>query len=214
LVIVFLIVLCSVIISLVIDQLFLNAQAPAGYFVWPPFAFYRALGLLNRASFTEGVRPYEMQMLRGGDEVFTIIMFLLFETPIFLGIAFYLEAVYPTEFGVRKPWHFPITDVIKMYKNHQRNVRDGESRSEAELAIGIQIDENETKFEDEDVKAERARVTSPTFSHLHYPLVMKNMRKVYAGRGGQGPKLAVKDVSFAVEKGVTFGLLGPNGIVL
>jgi ABC-type multidrug transport system ATPase subunit len=37
------------------------------------------------------------------------------------------------------------------------------------------------------------------------------MRKVYAGRGGAGPKLAVKDVTFAVEKGITFGLLGPNG---
>jgi ABC-type multidrug transport system ATPase subunit len=40
---------------------------------------------------------------------------------------------------------------------------------------------------------------------------MRNMRKVYAGRGGQGPKLAVRDVTLAVEEGITFGLLGPNG---
>jgi hypothetical protein len=37
LVIVFLIVLCCVIISLVIDQLFLFDPCPSGYFVWPPF---------------------------------------------------------------------------------------------------------------------------------------------------------------------------------
>jgi ABC-type multidrug transport system ATPase subunit len=37
------------------------------------------------------------------------------------------------------------------------------------------------------------------------------MRKVYPGRGGRGPKLAVKDVTLAVEKGIVFGLLGPNG---
>jgi ABC-type Na+ transport system ATPase subunit NatA len=37
------------------------------------------------------------------------------------------------------------------------------------------------------------------------------MRKVYAGRGGAGPKLAVKDVTLAVEEGIVFGLLGPNG---
>jgi ABC-type multidrug transport system fused ATPase/permease subunit len=213
LVIVFLIVLCSVIISLVIDQLFLGSQAPAGYFVWPPFAFYRALGLINRASYTEGVRPYDLGMLRNGDEVFTIVLFLLFEIPVFLFLAFYLEAVFPTEFGVRKSWHFPVTDLIRAYQRYQSRKLHGESKSEAELAIGIQIDESETKFEDADVKAERARVTDASFAHDKYPLVMKNMRKVYAGRGGQGPKLAVKDVSFAVEKGITFGLLGPNGII-
>jgi len=38
---------------------------------------------------------------------------------------------------------------------------------------------------------------------------MKNMRKVYRRRGGAGPKLAVKDVTFAVEKGITFALLIP-----
>jgi ABC-type branched-subunit amino acid transport system ATPase component len=40
---------------------------------------------------------------------------------------------------------------------------------------------------------------------------MKNMRKIYPGRGGLGPKLAVKDVTLAVEKDLIFGLLGPNG---
>ena len=48
-------------------------------------------------------------------------------------------------------------------------------------------------------------------SPLDYPLIMKNMRKLYAGRGGVGPKLAVKDVTLAVEKNTVFGLLGPNG---
>jgi len=37
------------------------------------------------------------------------------------------------------------------------------------------------------------------------------MRKVYSGRGGLGEKIAVKDVTLAVEKGIIFGLLGPNG---
>ena len=82
------------------------------------------------------------------------------------------------------------------------------------MAVAIQIDEKEVQFEDQDVKDERARVISTNFFPEEYPLVMKNMRKVFAGRGGQGPKLAVKDVSFAVEKGITFGLLGPNGIRL
>lgn len=77
------------------------------------------------------------------------------------------------------------------------------------MAIAIDIDAKETQFEDEDVKAERDRVLNAT-SLRECPLVLKNMRKVYAGRGGQGPKLAVKDVTFAVERNVIFGLLGPN----
>lgn len=138
---------------------------------------------------------------------------MLFEIPIFLAISYYLESVFPTEFGVRKPWHFPITDLVRAYQKHQRRKLNGgiNAKSEEILATNIQIDENETKFEDDDVKAERARVTDSNFASAEHPLVMKNMRKVYAGRGGAGPKLAVKDVTFAVEKGITFSLLGPNG---
>ena len=122
-------------------------------------------------------------------------------------LAYYFQAVLPTEFGVRKPWHFPVTDLLK--KRATPN-----AKQEEEMAVAIQIDEKEVQFEDQDVKDERARVISTNFFPEEYPLVMKNMRKVFAGRGGQGPKLAVKDVSFAVEKGITFGLLGPNGIRL
>jgi ABC-type multidrug transport system ATPase subunit len=37
---------------------------------------------------------------------------------------------------------------------------------------------------------------------------MKNMIKIYEGRNGSGPHLAVNDVSLAVEKNTVFGLLG------
>ena len=56
LVVVFLIVLCSVIISLVTSNLFDGTQAPYAYFIWPPFAFYRALNLLNQASYQSYLR--------------------------------------------------------------------------------------------------------------------------------------------------------------
>jgi hypothetical protein len=46
LVIVFLIVLCCVIISLVIDQLFLFDPCPSGYFVWPPFGTMNSRSIL------------------------------------------------------------------------------------------------------------------------------------------------------------------------
>ena len=83
-------------------------------------------------------------------------------------------------------------------------------KSESYEAVHIQIDEKELSMEDDDVRAERARVTANQYDP-DCPLVMKNMRKIYPGRGGLGPKLAVKDVTLAVEEGVIFGLLGPNG---
>lgn len=154
-----------------------------------------------------------MRMLVPGNEVYTIFWFMFLEIPFYFLLAFYLEKVFPTEYGVRKPWHFPVTDFVQAYNRHKQNkIADGRvSQSEYEMAMKIQIDESETKFEDQDVKDERNRVLSEAFNPENYPLVMKNMRKVYNGRGGVGPKLAVKDVTFAVEKGVTFGLLGPNG---
>lgn len=49
---VILIVLCSVIISLGIDNLYPDDPLSYAYFIWPPFAFYRVLGIINRSSFS------------------------------------------------------------------------------------------------------------------------------------------------------------------
>ncbi|KAI8909839.1 hypothetical protein EDD86DRAFT_190811 [Gorgonomyces haynaldii] len=209
----FLVVLCSVMISLAIAQIFQDRPAPTPFFIWPPFAFYRALLLVNDASFKGDARPYRFSDLTGSNEVNVCLWFMVVEIFVFLLLAYYFDAVFPTEFGVKKPWHFPISDPINYLRKRQR--MQGNDRvdplSEAELAKQILVDEKETQFEDADVKAERARLTDSRFDPAGYPLVMKNMRKVYAGRGGAGPKLAVKDVTLAVEKNTIFGLLGPNG---
>lgn len=60
-------------------------------------------------------------------------------------------------------------------------------------------------FEDKDVQNERARV----LANLHdprSPLIFKGMRKVYTG-SGRAPKVAVKDVTLAVEKGVVVSVV-------
>ncbi|KAJ3256877.1 hypothetical protein HK104_007075 [Borealophlyctis nickersoniae] len=40
---------------------------------------------------------------------------------------------------------------------------------------------------------------------------MHHMRKTYPSASSTGPKIAVADVTLAVEEGIVFGLLGPNG---
>ncbi|KAL5033545.1 hypothetical protein BDV3_000517 [Batrachochytrium dendrobatidis] len=211
LVIVFLAVLLSVLIALTVDSIFVSGSAPLAYFIWPPFAFYRALTVLNKASYAGSLQPYKLSMIRPGNEVGNAIIFMGVGVFVYLTLAIYLAAVLPSEFGVRRPWHFPVTDTIRKIKAARfAKDSDGIHTAEAELALSIQVDESETQYEDEDVKAERNRILSRNFDATS-PLILSHMRKVYSGRGGAGPKLAVKDVTFAVEEGIVFGLLGPNG---
>ena len=44
-----------------------------------------------------------------------------------------------------------------------------------------------------------------------YPLILKDLRKVYDQVGGRLENVAVKNCTFCVKKGEIFGLLGPNG---
>lgn len=44
-----------------------------------------------------------------------------------------------------------------------------------------------------------------------YPLIVKDIRKVYPGIGGRNPKVANKSICLKVNRGELFGLLGPNG---
>jgi len=74
------------------------------------------------------------------------------------------------------------------------------------------VDNSELKEEDKDVKQERQSVYAlKREGHNDYPLVIKDIRKVYPGANGRPPKVANKNISFKVKNGELFGLLGPNG---
>ena len=44
-----------------------------------------------------------------------------------------------------------------------------------------------------------------------YPLIARDIRKVYPGVNNRPPNVANKNINFKVENGELFGLLGPNG---
>ena len=73
-------------------------------------------------------------------------------------------------------------------------------------------DDNELVDEDGDVKEERKYILSVNKnSYKNYPLIAKDIRKVYPGSNGRPPKVANKNISLHVKSGELFGLLGPNG---
>lgn len=66
--------------------------------------------------------------------------------------------------------------------------------------------------EDEDCRAERELVNSIHSDYARYPLICRNLRKVYHyASGGRASNVAVKRFSVCVRPGEIFGLLGPNG---
>ena len=70
----------------------------------------------------------------------------------------------------------------------------------------------ETSLEDTDSKAERNAVYNlDKADYYKYPLIIKDLRKVYPGYGGRAEKVATKNFSLRIKKGEMFGLLGPNG---
>jgi ABC-type glutathione transport system ATPase component len=139
---------------------------------------------------------------------------MIVEYFIILLLSAYLTKVLPSEYGVRKPWHFIFTDWYskrqikkKMQALEQQKdttIEEGLTNNEKEEEFK-KLDEDEVKFEDDDVKEERKRVLENKYDK-DSPLVVRRMRKIYPSG-----KLAVKDVTLSVDKNLIFGLLGPNG---
>ncbi|PVU98819.1 hypothetical protein BB559_001273 [Furculomyces boomerangus] len=189
-VLVYLIILWGVIIDSTISFIF-TGNAPIPYFIWPPFAMYRVLATLNSYAIATDVTPINFSDLRPGNQVFTGIIALIIGWAVYLLLAVYLNLVLAGEFGISRPWHFFITDFFK---------------KKVEIpAMLDSYDESELVFEDNDVKKERSRILENRFDKSS-PLILRRVRKVYPSG-----KLAVRDVTFAIEKGAIFGLLGPNG---
>ncbi|KAH6569157.1 hypothetical protein BASA50_008935 [Batrachochytrium salamandrivorans] len=210
LVVVFLIVLCSVIVSLALDRIFRRGdRVPLPFFLWTPFAFYRSLSQLNRASYLPSSQPYKLRNMVPGDEVFTALMFMIAEIPVFLGVAGYLAAVLPSDFGVRMPWHFPFSLPYHTWKKSSINQKDAHD-PKLDHDVTVPIGTDGLEGEDNDVRTERARIDDGDYNHAS-PIVINHIRKIYKSGHGIGSKLAIKDVTFAVEEGIVFGLLGPNG---
>ncbi|ESQ45796.1 hypothetical protein EUTSA_v10010112mg [Eutrema salsugineum] len=68
------------------------------------------------------------------------------------------------------------------------------------------------EMEKQDVAQEREKVEKLMLEpSTRYAVVCDNLKKVYPGRDGNPPKMAVQGLSLAVPSGECFGMLGPNG---
>lgn len=113
-----------------------------------------------------------------------IFIMLLVDALIYLLLALYIEAVFPGEYGVPKPWYFPFQPSFWCENSHYEPYFDtAENRS------------------DDD----RSNVCETEPSHLPAGVRIKHLRKVY------NKKAAVKDLTLNMYEGHITVLLGHNG---
>ncbi|KAJ3115049.1 hypothetical protein HDU96_001276, partial [Phlyctochytrium bullatum] len=139
LIVTFLTVLCSIIVSIAVDEIFgSSSQIPAVLMVWPPLAFFRGLSLLNVYTLDPALRRYTFaRFLSPTEEVRLCCVALLIASPIYLLLGRYFSTILPQspQHGVPSPWHWPITLPIKWVRRKLTDPppRDPDSTEELEL---------------------------------------------------------------------------------
>ncbi|KFH67573.1 hypothetical protein MVEG_06305 [Podila verticillata NRRL 6337] len=125
--VVYFFVAVSAIMGSVTDFIFKDGT-PFAWYIHPSFAFFNILFTgIRHSSRVNGLNPMLWSDFAPGTNLFSCIMLLVGEGILFVILALYVDAVVPSEYGVQKPWHFPITTFFKKSKS----VRDPESKLRA-----------------------------------------------------------------------------------
>ncbi|CAG9334832.1 unnamed protein product [Blepharisma stoltei] len=117
----------------------------------------------------------------------TCIIFLAIDTGIFTILALYLDQVWPTEWGVKRPWYFLFTK--SFWVTSSKNAHEDLFNDEVSWGDNVEKVEGDLEKQKENGKA----------------LLIRNFRKVF------GNKVAVEDISLDIYNGQIFALLGHNG---
>ncbi|GLC69187.1 hypothetical protein PLESTF_000800000 [Pleodorina starrii] len=191
----------------------------------PAFALYRGLWEMSQYAFLgvyQGSRGLTFErMSDAGNGMGAPGGIFVVEWVVFLLLGWYFEQVLSNGTGIRRHPLFFLKSCNP--KNRQNNNHQGSMspRGSIELppANGATNGSGTangslrlTPGEREDVRAERLRVEAMDGSAVEAaPIVVRDLRKVYPPLDGGKPKVAVRTLTLAIERGECFGLLGPNG---
>ena len=90
----FLVLLMSIVISIAATAIW-NNDPPAPYFIWPPFACYTAVGIINSAAVSLSAPALTASTMGDGGMLLTAIYYLLVEWIVFFLIAIYGQVALP-----------------------------------------------------------------------------------------------------------------------
>jgi ABC-type multidrug transport system fused ATPase/permease subunit len=165
-------------------------------FFFPFFALYRGLFEMGEAAFvgTYSNQPglmFEASRMDGG--MGNVMIILACQIVLYSILYTYLEQVIDSGAGVPKHPLFFL----------------GMTPAGASQASLKQNDDGAKSGRNADVVAEELRTR--TMDKNSAAILVRNLHKVFPGRGGGKAKIACHSLSLAVEYGECFGLLGPNG---
>ena len=180
-----------------------TSSFPIALNLYPPFAFCRIIYTLSTEC-SDGSCIENFSQLT--PVMWTSLIGMYVGAFAILLVGLYLEQVWPQEFGVARHPFFFITDCFDKKKKQEKaaQLAMNANKQDTTTALGLNM-------EDEDVRQERETINNLEAPYEDYPLVVRNLRKVYKAIGGKPPKVAVQNFSLHIEKGEMFGLLGPNG---
>lgn len=164
-----------------------TGDASPFWMMWPPFAYYRGIYMLSQ-------RSYVLDDVTADDDIIRSIWWLVILAVAYFVLFLYFDRVLPTTFGVPESPIF----CLKAANRYCRNRRAVNTVVKGEVPDGVDL-------LDSDVAAEYRRVANGTLSDDAQPIQIINLRKVY------GTKVAVDNLSLAINQGECFSLLGPNG---
>jgi ABC-type multidrug transport system fused ATPase/permease subunit len=114
---------------------------------------------------------------------------MILDTVLYLIIAWYVEAVFPGDYGIPQPWYFPVTSSYWFGKP------------------SVSPDDTEANIKISELNSSSSREADP---NLPVGISIRNLTKVYKSHGGSH-KLAVDGLSLNMFKGQITSLLGHNG---
>lgn len=165
--------------------------------VYTPFTFSRAIYLLSMGC-ANGKCYKKFEDIP--NELITCIILLYVGAIVYFVLGVYFHEVVPQEYGTSQEMLFFLKSCRKKKKTHYRRSLPADQ--------SVKIDELQ---EDEDTKSERVAVDKIDSEEelTQYPLICKDLRKVYASVEGRKSHVAVKSLTFSIKRGEIFGLLGP-----
>ncbi|KAG9064767.1 hypothetical protein KI688_003026 [Linnemannia hyalina] len=166
------------------------------------------VGMMH-TSMINNLYPLNFSSFASGANLLNCIGMLLGESILFVLLTFYVDAVMPSEYGVRRPWHFPISGLVKSRSSASSSARDIESKivhGGSQVDLSVDSDQESLDGGDADVRAERERVRTK-YNPDTTPLIIDNLYHCYPGK----VEAALKGMSFGVETNTVLSLLGPNG---
>jgi len=178
------------------------------YMWFPPLVLLRALLWLIYGAAFKSKLEWSNLTTYGNSGFFRSLCYMAAETVVMAGLTWYLEIVLVPGGNNRHPLF--CVDDLKSWFARRAAGNDAETTKETELApMGVSKAVSGGRDDEAaDVKAERERAEAGGGNQAVRVL---NFHKVFPASGANPPKVAVRDLSFAVNKNECFGLLGHNG---